>query len=69
MSFLACLISTNDGISNKEYQKLHAELVSKPETWRTIPWQTTMIEAQNIALRENKLIFVWSMDGHPLGCT
>ena len=69
ISLLGCLIPLQDGISDAEFQKLHAEVVTKPATWRTIPWQTTMIEAQNIALRENKLIFIWSMDGHPLGCT
>ena len=42
---------------------------SLQEPWRTIPWETSLIEAQNIAAREKKPIFIWAMDGHPLACT
>ncbi len=42
---------------------------SLAEPWRTIPWETSLIEAQNIAAREKKPIFIWAMDGHPLACT
>ncbi|MFT5122737.1 MAG: hypothetical protein ACI9QL_004582 [Candidatus Omnitrophota bacterium] len=38
-------------------------------TWRTIPWQTSLLNAQRIAARERKPLFIWAMDGHPLGCT
>jgi hypothetical protein len=36
--------------------------------WRTIPWKTSLLEAQSIAARERKPLFIWAMDGHPLGC-
>lgn len=39
------------------------------EPWRTIPWETSLIKAQNIAAQEKKPIFIWAMDGHPLTCT
>lgn len=39
------------------------------EPWRTIPWQTDLLEAQKIAVEQQKPLFVWAMDGHPLGCT
>jgi hypothetical protein len=39
------------------------------EPWRTIPWKISLLEAQNLAARERKPIFIWAMDGHPLGCT
>ena len=51
------------------FQKLHAELVPENETWKTIPWQTNLLTAQRLAARQKKLIFIWAMDGHPLGCT
>lgn len=38
-------------------------------TWRTIPWQTDLLAAQKIAAEQQKPLFVWAMDGHPLGCT
>lgn len=42
---------------------------SLDEPWRTIPWETSLIKAQNIAAQEKKPIFIWAMDGHPLTCT
>jgi hypothetical protein len=37
--------------------------------WRTIPWQVDLLEAQRMAVEQSKPIFIWAMDGHPLGCT
>jgi len=28
-----------------------------------------VLDAQAAATREGKPIFIWAMDGHPLGCT
>jgi len=28
-----------------------------------------VLDAQAAAAREGKPIFIWAMDGHPLGCT
>jgi hypothetical protein len=37
--------------------------------WLSIPWQTSVQEAQQRAAAEGKPIFVWAMAGEPLGCT
>lgn len=58
------------GLDNDAFQKLHRELQPDPKaTWRTIPWKTSVLDAQAAAAREGKPIFIWAMDGHPLGCT
>ena len=58
------------GLTEAEFQKLHRELQPDPKaTWRTIPWKTSVLDAQAAAAREGKPIFIWAMDGHPLGCT
>jgi hypothetical protein len=36
--------------------------------WASIPWQTDLWEARKLAAKENKPIFMWSMNGNPLGC-
>lgn len=36
--------------------------------WRTIPWETSVLAAQRAAVERGKPIFIWAMDGHPLGC-
>ncbi len=37
--------------------------------WREIPWQTDIRAACAIAVEEDKPIFLWAMNGNPLGCT
>lgn len=37
--------------------------------WRQIPWRIELLEAQREAAEHNKPLFIWAMDGHPLGCT
>ena len=39
------------------------------EKWLSIPWQTDLTQARTDAQRENKPIFMWIMNGHPMGCT
>ena len=64
------LVTSALGLTEAEFQKLHRELQPNPKaTWRTIPWKTSVLDAQAAAARERKPIFIWAMDGHPLGCT
>ena len=58
-----------DELTIEEYRKLHSELTMQDETWKAIPWHADLISAQHQAAEENKPIFIWAMDGHPLGCT
>lgn len=39
------------------------------QRWREIPWQTDLREACRIASDTGKPIFLWAMNGNPLGCT
>ena len=56
--------------SDAEFANLNKSVCQAPnETWRTIPWKTDLLEAQRTAVAESKPIFIWAMDGHPLGCT
>jgi hypothetical protein len=57
-------------LSDKEFRELHAKLVpSAEDKWQTIPWKTGLLEARAVAAKEGKPVFLWSMNGHPLGCT
>ena len=38
------------------------------EKWTEIPWGTDITAARSKAAREGKPLFLWIMDGHPLGC-
>ena len=57
-------------LTEAEFLKLHAEL--QPDNtalWRTVPWKNSVLSAQQSAAEQKKPIFIWAMDGHPLGCT
>lgn len=57
-------------LTEAEFRRLHEEVQPAPdEPWRTIPWKIAVLEAQQTAAKQNKPIFIWAMDGHPLGCT
>ena len=51
------------------FRELHAELQHGDEPWRSIPWKIDLLDAQRAAAKQQKPIFIWAMDGHPLGCT
>ncbi|MEO2017557.1 MAG: hypothetical protein ABGZ53_24655 [Fuerstiella sp.] len=57
-------------LTEEEFRQLHAELQpAKDALWRTVPWKTSVLDAQQVAAKEKKPLFIWAMDGHPLGCT
>lgn len=63
-------MSPAQALTEKEFQRLHSELQPAPdEPYRQIPWRISLLEAQKDAAKSGKPIFIWAMDGHPLGCT
>ncbi len=57
-------------LTQPEFERLHRELrPADDEPWLTIPWRITLLGAQQTAAEEKKPLFIWAMDGHPLGCT
>jgi hypothetical protein len=58
-------------LSPEKFSQLHAAMApSGPaERWAEIPWQTDLCAARQLSAREHKPLFMWIMDGHPLGCT
>ena len=63
------LIAHSGDFDGSESQRLHQQLQPGEETWRTIPWKISLLDARALAAAEKKPIFIWAMDGHPLGCT
>ncbi len=56
-------------LSESDFKRLHSSLNPGQQTWKTIPWRIDLIQAQNEAAKQKKLLAIWTMDGHPLGCT
>jgi hypothetical protein len=64
------VLGADPGLSPAEFERLHAALQPEADApWRTIPWRVSLLEARHEAARQKKPIFIWAMDGHPLGCT
>ena len=39
------------------------------QAWRRIPWRSDLLVARREANAQGKPIFMWIMNGNPLGCT
>jgi hypothetical protein len=55
----------------KELDREIAAVLPRPseERWLQVPWRTDFAAARAEANRAGKPLFLWMMDGHPLGCT
>jgi hypothetical protein len=66
----AASVSYGGELTEARFKELQQQLQPSPdELWRTVPWKTALLDAQRTAAAEKKPIFIWAMDGHPLGCT
>lgn len=63
------VLSAKNEFTLQEFGQLHHDVQPEKEAWTSIPWHADLLAAQNVAVRQNKPLFIWSMDGHPLGCT
>jgi len=69
MVLLVLLAALQEPLSTEDFTKIHSQLAApKDEPWRSIPWKLTMLEARDAASKDKKPVFLWSMNGHPLGC-
>jgi hypothetical protein len=57
-------------LTDEQFARLLKQLQpADDEAWLTIPWKIRLLDARKTALEEHRPIFIWAMDGHPLGCT
>ncbi len=57
-------------LDRAQQDRLHEQIAPAAEEnkWLDIGWETDLIAAQKRAMATGKPIFLWQMDGHPLGC-
>ena len=66
---------TDTGIAqdtgHEPWRAVFEQLRARPEEerWMAIPWQTDLWQARRLARAQGKPIFLWAMNGNPLGCT
>ncbi len=68
--FATASLATAAPVDEAEFQRLTTLIKPQAEenTWLEIPWQTDLWAARQQAATEGKPLFLWEMDGHPLGC-
>ena len=56
---------------DESFMQLHRLMHPTPQElkWLEIDWKTDLWEARKEAAAKGKPIYLWEMDGHPLGCT
>ncbi|HWG41965.1 MAG TPA: hypothetical protein VN688_04205 [Gemmataceae bacterium] len=64
-------IQAAEPLTQEQFADLHLLIKpsAKEDRWNRIPWQSSLWEARRQAAAKGKPIFLWEMDGHPLGCT
>ncbi len=68
----AALVSwPGTGVDASALERDIAAVMPRPseERWLQVPWRTDFAAARVEANRAGKPLFLWMMDGHPLGCT
>lgn len=60
---------TTAGAHTSWFQARLDRLPMKKEAWQDIAWVTDLGEARRQAAATGRPIFLWSMNGNPLGCT
>jgi hypothetical protein len=70
LSSLCVLLTSLAPLTADPSASLHQIIAPAPEEvkWLEIDWQTDLPAAQKLASAQGKPIFLWQMDGHPLGC-
>lgn len=71
LALIVARTRASEPLTDTTFQQLHAKIVAatKTEKWTEIPWLTDLAEARRLAAKDGKPIFMWAMNGHPLGCT
>jgi len=64
---MMALLALQDGLSVKEFERLHKDLQLRNKAWATLPWKYSVTEARLQAAREKKPVFMVVNTGNALG--
>ena len=67
----SAVVSSGPTADKTTFRDLLSYIRPKPEElrWQAIPWQTDLRAARRLAEEVGTPIFLWAMNGNPLGCT
>ncbi len=56
-------------LTDETFEALFEVCQPQKEYWTDIPWIGELWKGRQKAACEEKPLFIWAMNGHPLGCT
>ena len=68
-ALIVCALCTSAPATSLDALVARVVPTAEEDKWLSIPWQTDLMEAQKTAAAQNKPVFMWLMDGDPLGRT
>ena len=66
LSFVPCLLAEPPSTLEDKVKSVLPS--AEEERWLQVGWRTDLMQARAEAQRLGKPLFLWVMDGHPLGC-
>jgi len=63
-------MTPTQSIDPTQFQTVHNMIRPKPEEleWTKIMWEPDLWEGRIKAAKQNRPMFIWAMNGNPLGC-
>ncbi len=74
-SVLALALATNSSVPEPRldaagFERLRREILPESsERWLSVPWYTDLLAARDVAAGLNRPLFLWAMNGHPIGAS
>lgn len=68
---LAVMAAVEAGMgTEKQFRTTHGFITAdkREEKWRQIPWEPDLWKGRVKAAEQGKPLFIWAMNGDPLGC-
>jgi hypothetical protein len=70
----AFAVAVRPGLTAESAQSLDAKIASvvpapEEDRWLTVPWRANAMQARLEAQSLNRPLFLWIMNGNPMGCT
>ena len=60
----------SDSLTDQQFEKLEKFILpsATEEKWRETNWIPSIQDGRKMAIAQNKPLFLWAMNGDPLGC-
>lgn len=74
VSLVAVFAVPEPALTAESAQSLDTKIASilptrEEDRWLNVPWRTNLTQARLEAQTLNRPMFLWIMNGHPMGCT